>query len=109
MPSTLTHQSLVFSISADWIRKCSMKASGMARPPVAFDIVLSCAQSCPTRRSCPGGKVQMSAYWVARARITDPVQYKKYTDGVPAIIARHGGKVLARGGRFEILEGSDKF
>jgi uncharacterized protein (DUF1330 family) len=51
----------------------------------------------------------MSAYWVARARITDPVQYKKYTDGVPAIIARHGGKVLARGGRFEILEGPDKF
>ncbi len=51
----------------------------------------------------------MPAYWVARARITDPVQYKKYTDGVPAIIARYGGKVLARGGRFEILEGSDKF
>ena len=51
----------------------------------------------------------MPAYWVARARITDPVQYKKYTDAVPAIIAKHNGKVLARGGRFEILEGHDKF
>jgi uncharacterized protein (DUF1330 family) len=51
----------------------------------------------------------MPAYWVARARINDPVQYKKYTDGVPAIIARHGGKVLARGGRFQIMEGPDKF
>jgi uncharacterized protein (DUF1330 family) len=51
----------------------------------------------------------MPAYWVARARITDWPQYKKYTDAVPAIIAKHGGKVLARGGRFEILEGPDTF
>ena len=51
----------------------------------------------------------MPAYWVARARINDPVQYKKYTDGVPAIIAKYGGKVLARGGRCQIMEGPDKF
>jgi uncharacterized protein (DUF1330 family) len=51
----------------------------------------------------------MAAYWVARARIDDPVQYKKYTDLVPAILTRHGGKVLARGGRFRILEGPDTF
>ena len=51
----------------------------------------------------------MPAYWVARSRVIDPVQYKKYTDRVPAIIAKYGGKVLARGGRFEILEGPDKF
>ena len=51
----------------------------------------------------------MPAYWVARARIDDWPKYKKYTDGVPAIIAKHGGKVLARGGRFEILEGPDTF
>lgn len=51
----------------------------------------------------------MPAYWVARARIIDPVQYKKYTDAVPAVLAKFGGRVLARGGRFEILEGSDKF
>ena len=51
----------------------------------------------------------MPAYWVARSKINDPVEYKKYTDEVPAIIARYGGKVLARGGRFQIMEGPDKF
>jgi uncharacterized protein (DUF1330 family) len=51
----------------------------------------------------------MPAYWVARAKINDPVEYKKYTDLVPAIIAKHGGKVLARGGRHQIMEGPQKF
>src|ERR1700687_3921112 len=51
----------------------------------------------------------MSAYWIARARIDDPVEYKKYTDLVPAIIARHGGDVLARGGRYRNMEGPDTF
>jgi len=49
------------------------------------------------------------AYWVARSKVNDPVEYKKYTDRVPAIIARFGGRVLARGGRFEVLEGPAKF
>jgi uncharacterized protein (DUF1330 family) len=51
----------------------------------------------------------MPAYWVARSKINDPVEYKKYTDRVPAIIKQYGGKVLARGGRFKILEGPEKF
>jgi len=51
----------------------------------------------------------MAAYWVARARITDPVEYKKYTDRVPDIVARHGGKILARGGRYQIMEGPENF
>jgi uncharacterized protein (DUF1330 family) len=51
----------------------------------------------------------MPAYWVARSRIIDAVAYKKYTDLVPQIIAQFGGKVLARGGRFQIMEGPDKF
>ena len=51
----------------------------------------------------------MTAYWVARSRINDPVEYKQYSDRVPAIIQRYGGKVLARGGRFKILEGPQKF
>jgi uncharacterized protein (DUF1330 family) len=51
----------------------------------------------------------MPAYWVARARIIDPAEYKKYTDRVPEIIAKYGGKVLARGGRYQIMEGPDKF
>ena len=51
----------------------------------------------------------MVAYWVARAKINDPVEYKKYTDLVPDIIAEYGGKVLARGGNYETLEGPDTF
>ena len=51
----------------------------------------------------------MPAYWVARARIDDPVEYKKYTDLVPDIVTKYGGKVLARGGRFQIMEGPDTF
>ncbi len=51
----------------------------------------------------------MPAYWVAHARINDPVEYKKYTDHVPAIIKKYGGKVLARGGDYQINEGGDDF
>ena len=51
----------------------------------------------------------MKAYWVARSKIIDPINYKKYTDQVPSIIAKFGGKVLARGGNFKILEGTNKF
>ncbi len=51
----------------------------------------------------------MTAYWVARSKINDPLAYKKYTDRVPDILAQFGGKVLARGGDFKILEGPEKF
>ena len=51
----------------------------------------------------------MTAYWVARVKINDPVEYKKYTDLVPDILKKFEGRVLARGGRFQILEGPDTF
>lgn len=51
----------------------------------------------------------MVAYWLARAKIVDPVDYKKYTDRVPEILAKHGAKVLARGGRYQVLEGTEAF
>jgi len=51
----------------------------------------------------------MSAYWVARAKVNDPAEYKKYADQVPGILAKYGGKVLARGGRCQIMEGPEKF
>jgi uncharacterized protein (DUF1330 family) len=41
--------------------------------------------------------------------VNDPAEYKKYTDRVPGILKKYGGKVLARGGRFKILEGPEKF
>jgi uncharacterized protein (DUF1330 family) len=49
------------------------------------------------------------AYWLSRCKVLDPVEYKKYTDLVPGILAKYGGKVLARGGKFQIMEGTDRF
>ena len=51
----------------------------------------------------------MSAYWIARAKINDPVQYKKYTDPIAPVISEHGGRILVRGGHYEVLEGTKKF
>lgn len=51
----------------------------------------------------------MTAYWVSRVKIHDPVEYKKYTDRVPAIIGKFGGRVLARGGNYRIMEGTDRY
>jgi uncharacterized protein (DUF1330 family) len=51
----------------------------------------------------------MPAYWIARAQIHNPVEYKKYTDLVPGILQKHGGKVLVRGGKYQIMEGPETF
>lgn len=51
----------------------------------------------------------MAAYWMSRAKIHDPVEYKKYTDLVPDILKKYGGKVLARGGDYQIMEGPEHF
>ena len=51
----------------------------------------------------------MPAYWIARARIIDPIAFKKYTDRSPSVIAKYGGRFLARGGRFQIMEGPNEF
>jgi uncharacterized protein (DUF1330 family) len=51
----------------------------------------------------------MPAYWLSRCKIYDPVEYKKYTDRVPDILARYGGKVLACGARHQIMEAPTSF
>jgi uncharacterized protein (DUF1330 family) len=51
----------------------------------------------------------MPAYWVARAVVNNPGEYKKYADLVPDILKKYGGRVLARGGRFKINEGPHTF
>jgi len=60
-------------------------------------------------RSRHTGDKRMPAYWVARSKINDPVEYKKYTDRLPPIFARYGAKIMARGGRYQLMEGPDKF
>jgi len=51
----------------------------------------------------------MAAYWVARAKVNNPDQYKRYTDLASGILQKFGGRFLARGGNFKILEGPEKF
>ena len=51
----------------------------------------------------------MKAYWVARSKIINKVNYKKYAHLVPDIIKKYNSKILARGGNFKSLEVSDKF
>ena len=51
----------------------------------------------------------MAAYWLARSVVNDPVEYKRYTDLVPAIIEKYHGKVYARGGKYQHMEGDSRF
>jgi uncharacterized protein (DUF1330 family) len=51
----------------------------------------------------------MAAYWVAHSTVNHPDQYRKYAELVPGILQKFGGRFLARGGKFKILEGSEKF
>ena len=48
----------------------------------------------------------MPAYLIADIEITDPLRYDEYKKRVPAVIAAHGGRYLARGGASEVLEGT---
>ncbi len=45
------------------------------------------------------------AYWIARVDIHDPETYKLYIDETGPALAKYNAKVLARGGRTEVLEG----
>jgi uncharacterized protein (DUF1330 family) len=48
----------------------------------------------------------MPAYVIADIEVIDQGLYEQYRQGVPATIAAHGGRYLARGGETEVLEGS---
>ena len=49
----------------------------------------------------------MTAYWVARSKVNNPDGYKRYTDLVPDILKKYGGKALSRGGNYKIMEGPE--
>ncbi len=49
----------------------------------------------------------MSAYWCSRVHVTDEQQYDKYVKLAGPAVEKHGGVILARGGRQVILEGGD--
>ncbi len=50
----------------------------------------------------------MPAYWIAHVEVTDAEAYGKYAALAGPAIAKHGGKFLARAGRYVQLEGNDR-
>jgi len=50
----------------------------------------------------------MAAYAVGRIKITDLEKFKEYQKGVPATIAKHGGRYLVRGGETTTREGEEE-
>ena len=48
----------------------------------------------------------MPAYIIADIDVTDDPGYEAYRKAVQALIAKHGGRYLARGGATEVLEGT---
>lgn len=47
----------------------------------------------------------MAAYIIGRLQMRDPSWVERYRATVPSLVARHGGRYLARGGAMERLEG----
>ncbi|PTQ71962.1 DUF1330 domain-containing protein [Celeribacter persicus] len=50
----------------------------------------------------------MPALWIANIKVTDEEAYGRYAKLAGSAIAKHGGKFLARGGRYVQLEGNDR-
>ena len=50
----------------------------------------------------------MGALWIAHVTVTDEEAYMKYAAIATEAIAEHGGRFIARGGRFVQLEGRER-
>ena len=49
----------------------------------------------------------MTAYWMSKVQITDDAGYSEYAKLAGPAIEKHGGRFLARGGKFITLEGDE--
>jgi uncharacterized protein (DUF1330 family) len=47
----------------------------------------------------------MAVYLVVNVDVQDPAAYEPYKATVPALIRKHGGEYLVRGGAVEVMEG----
>ena len=47
----------------------------------------------------------MAVYMIADISVKDPSAYEQYKAEVPALIRKHGGEYLVRGGNCQVLEG----
>lgn len=50
----------------------------------------------------------MPAYLMVNLDVSDAAAYEEYKAKAPALIKKHGGKYIVRGGNFTVLEGSWK-
>lgn len=50
----------------------------------------------------------MSAYWIGNVKVTDEEAYGRYAAIATVAIKEHGGIFLARGGKYEQLEGRER-
>ena len=50
----------------------------------------------------------MGALWIAHVTVNDEEAYGKYAALAGPAIAKHGGRFIARGGRYVQLEGKDR-
>ncbi|MFN3274329.1 MAG: DUF1330 domain-containing protein [Paracoccus sp. (in: a-proteobacteria)] len=50
----------------------------------------------------------MTALWIAHVTVSDPEAYGRYAQAAGPAIAAHGGVFLARGGRYQQMEGRDR-
>ena len=48
-------------------------------------------------------------YWIAKINISDNNAFKEYANKAQLAIQKYGGKYLARGGKFSILEGKHSY
>jgi len=52
-----------------------------------------------------GRQTAKKAYLLAQVDVSNPEQYQKYAAAAPDVVAKYGGRYLARGGRSLTLEG----
>lgn len=48
------------------------------------------------------------AYWIAHVKVTDEAAYSRYRGMAAEAVAAHGGKFVARGGRYRQMEGAER-
>jgi uncharacterized protein (DUF1330 family) len=49
----------------------------------------------------------MPAFFVGKIKVTDPARYAEYIKATPPVIAKFGGRFIARGGQAITLEGAE--
>lgn len=47
-------------------------------------------------------------YWIAHVTVTDTEKYGGYVALTPAAFGKFGGRFLARGGRYQVMEGNGR-